>query len=46
MPGNYNGLNGYGMNPWDPRRDPRDAFFDGRPVLDDRRLELRRRART
>ena len=33
MPGNYNGLNGHGMNPWDPRRDPRDAFFDGRPVL-------------
>jgi amidase len=33
MPGNYNGLNGYGYNPWDPRRDPRDAFFDGRPVL-------------
>ena len=33
MPGNYNGLNGYGMNPWDPRRDPRDTFFDGRPVL-------------
>jgi len=33
MPGNYNGLNGYGMNPWDPRRDPRDLFFDGRPVL-------------
>lgn len=33
MPGNYNALNGYGMNPWDPRRDPRDAFFDGRPVL-------------
>ena len=33
MPGNYNGLNGYGMNPWDPRRDPRDATFDGRPVL-------------
>src|SRR5262249_12014242 len=29
----YNGLNGYGMNPWDPRRDPRDTFFDGRPVL-------------
>src|SRR6476646_8447578 len=21
------------MNPWDPRRDPRDAFFDGRAVL-------------
>jgi amidase len=33
MPGNYNGLNGYGMNPWDPRRDPRDQTFDGRPVL-------------
>src|SRR5205814_5463281 len=33
MPGNYNGLNGYGMNPWDPRRDPRDQFFDGPPVL-------------
>ncbi|HEY4130010.1 MAG TPA: amidase family protein, partial [Gemmatimonadaceae bacterium] len=33
MPGNYNGLNGQGFNPWDPRRDPRDAFFDGRPVL-------------
>lgn len=33
MPGNYNGLNGYGMNPWDPRRDPRDATFDGRPVM-------------
>jgi amidase len=33
MPGNYNGLNSYGYNPWDPRRDPRPAFFDGRPVL-------------
>ena len=33
MPGNYNGLNGYGMNPWDPRMDPRDNTFDGRPVL-------------
>jgi amidase len=33
MPGNYNGLNGYGMNPWDPRRDPRENVFDGRPVL-------------
>ena len=33
MPTNYNGLNGYGFNPYDPRRDPRDAFFDGRPVL-------------
>ncbi|MEO6446824.1 MAG: amidase family protein [Gemmatimonadaceae bacterium] len=33
MPGNYNGLNGYGMNPWDPRRDPRENVFDGRPVM-------------
>ena len=33
MPGNYNGLNGYGFNPWDPRRDPRDGLFDGRPVM-------------
>jgi len=33
MPGNYNGLNGYGMNPYDPRRDPRENTFDGRPVL-------------
>lgn len=33
MPGNYNALAGYGMNPWDPRRDPRENAFDGRPVL-------------
>lgn len=33
MPGNYNALAGYGMNPWDPRRDPRESNFDGRPVL-------------
>ncbi len=33
MPGNYNGVNGYGMNPWDARRDPRDGADDGRPVL-------------
>lgn len=33
MPGNYNALAGYGMNPWDPRRDPRENNFDGRPVL-------------
>lgn len=33
MPTNYTGLTGYGFNPWDPRRDPRDAQFDGRPVL-------------
>ena len=33
MPGNYNGLAGFGYNPYDPRKDPRDATFDGRPVL-------------
>ncbi|MBA2710933.1 MAG: amidase [Tatlockia sp.] len=33
MPGNYNGLVGYGFNPYDPRRDPRKGFYDGRPVL-------------
>ena len=33
MPGNYNAVAGYGMNPYDPRRDPRDATFDGRPAM-------------
>ena len=33
MPGGYNGLIGYSMNPYDPRRDPRPDTFDGRPVL-------------
>jgi amidase len=33
MPGNYNALAGYGMNPYDPRRDPREATADGRPAL-------------
>jgi amidase len=33
MPGNYNALAGYGMNPYDPRRDPRQGRDDGRPVL-------------
>ncbi|HEV2522493.1 MAG TPA: amidase family protein [Candidatus Acidoferrales bacterium] len=33
MPGGYNGLIGYSMNPYDPRRDPRTDTFDGRPVL-------------
>ena len=33
MPNNYNGLNGYGFNPYDPRRDPRTDTFDGRPAL-------------
>src|SRR5580658_1744579 len=33
MPGNYNAEGGYGFNPYDPRRDPREINFDGRPVL-------------
>ena len=33
MPGNYNALAGYAMNPYDPRRDPRAATADGRPML-------------
>ncbi|MCW5980822.1 MAG: hypothetical protein KIT09_22265 [Bryobacteraceae bacterium] len=33
MPGNYNALTGYGMNPYDPRRDPRPGTADGRPAL-------------
>src|SRR5262245_13105474 len=32
MPTNYNSLAGYGFNPYDPRRDPRDDG-DGRPLL-------------
>ena len=33
MPGGYNALIGYSMNPYDPRRDPREGTFDGRPAL-------------
>jgi len=33
MPNNYNSLNGYGFNPYDPRRDMREASGDGRPAL-------------
>src|SRR6266581_1533326 len=33
MPAGYNPISGFGMNPYDPRRDPRDRSFDGRPVL-------------
>src|SRR5579872_6393914 len=33
MPGNYNAVGGYGFNPYDPRRDPREATDDGRPAL-------------
>jgi amidase len=33
MPDNYNALSGHAMNPYDPRRDPREAAFDGRGAL-------------
>lgn len=33
MPGNYNALTGYALNPYDPRRDPRPRTADGRPAL-------------
>lgn len=33
MPANYNAIAGYGFNPYDPRRDAREATFDGRPAL-------------
>ena len=33
MPANFNGLNGFGFNPYDPRRDPREGMADGRPAL-------------
>jgi len=33
MPNNYSAVGGYAMNAYDPRRDPREATFDGRPVL-------------
>src|SRR6185369_15645909 len=33
MPGNYNAVGGYGFNPYDPRRDPREKLEDGRPAL-------------
>lgn len=33
MPTNYNSLNGYGFNPYDPRRDPREVQGDGRPAM-------------
>ena len=33
MPGNYSALGGYGLNPYDPRRDPRPGNDDGRPAL-------------
>jgi len=33
MPGNYSAVGGYGLNPYDPRRDLREATNDGRPAL-------------
>jgi amidase len=33
MPANYNTISGFGMSPYDPRRDPRDGYSDGRPAL-------------
>ena len=45
MPANYNAVGGFGFNPYDPRRDPREATFDGRPGAADRRVELRHRHR-
>ena len=33
MPTNYSAVGGYGMNPYDPRRDPRAETGDGRPAL-------------
>jgi amidase len=33
MPTNYGSLAGFAFNPYDPRRDPREATGDGRPVL-------------
>ncbi len=33
MPGNYSAVGGYGLNPYDPRRDPREGRNDGRPVM-------------
>ena len=33
MPANYNAVAGYGLNPYDPRRDPRPSTADGRPAL-------------
>ena len=33
MPGNYSAVGGYGLNPYDPRRDPREGRNDGRPAM-------------
>src|SRR5512140_1339936 len=33
MPANYSAVGGYGLNPYDPRPDPRAGTNDGRPAL-------------
>ena len=33
MPGDFNAVGGQGMNPYDPRRDPRPASADGRGAM-------------
>jgi amidase len=33
MPGNYSTIGGFGLNPYDPRRDPREGRNDGRPIM-------------
>ncbi len=33
MPGNYSAVGGFGLNPYDPRRDPREGRNDGRSVM-------------
>ena len=45
MPGNYSALAGYGLNPYDPRRDPREGTNDGRQALLARRIQLGHRHR-
>ena len=45
MPGNYNAVRGYGMNPYDPRRDPRERHLRRTARPDHRRIELGNRYR-
>ena len=45
MPGNYSALGGYGMNPYDPRRDPREATRRRPTGAGDGRVELGHRHR-
>ncbi len=45
MPGNYSALGGFGRNPYDPRRDPREAHQRRPAGAGDRRVELGHRHR-